>query len=145
MRMAELRKRPVVDLSSARRVARVADVAVDPATGRVVGLRLAKSEGGDWVDWSGVHGVGADAVTVSSLAALRSAGDAEKEALARTAKALKRRVLSDRGVELGTLRDLELDESTGVVAGVVLDDGRSLPGEALLGMGRYATVVAVGS
>ena len=141
MNLTEVRNRPVVDVSTARTVARVAGVAVDATTSRIVGFHLDRSEGGDWIDWSDVKALGNDALTVVDLTHLHAAGELEKDLAQRTTKAVGGLVLDDHGFALGRLSDLELDETSGAVTGVVVDSGAHFEGHELLGVGRYATVV----
>ena len=50
-------------------------------------------------------------------------------------------MLTDSGRELRNLVDLEIDPDTGQITAIKIGD-HSMPADALIGVGRYATVVA---
>jgi sporulation protein YlmC with PRC-barrel domain len=68
--------------------------------------------------------------------------EAERNLIDTTRSMLKRRVLTEHGVELDPLVDMEFDPETGNLEQLVLGDGTTLPADRLLGVGRYATVVS---
>ena len=132
--------RPVLDLSSATTIGRVDDVVVDASERRVVGFLLGKVTGtATWLTWDVMAALGADAITVNGVGDLQAAPDGTNGLKA--AKALGGRVLTDGGRELAALVDLDVDPTTGAVTALSLGD-RTLPAEALVGIGSYATVVA---
>jgi len=132
--------RPVLDLSTATTIGRVDDVVVDATARRVVGFLRGKVTGtATWLTWEAMTALGADAITIAGLGDLQVAPDGASGLKA--AKALGGRVLTDGGRELSTLVDLDVDPTTGDVTALSLGD-RTLPAEALLGVGSYATVVA---
>jgi sporulation protein YlmC with PRC-barrel domain len=51
------------------------------------------------------------------------------------------RVLTDQGLELAAIADVELDPATGHLVDLLLADGTTIEAAALLGIGRYATVI----
>lgn len=140
MRLADIHKHPVVDLSSATTVTHLADVAIDATTQRVLGFTVHKAvDGHDWLAWDRAHAVGADAATVSDTSAFTTVP--EGALLLKGSGALGRRVLSAEGVELGTLADVDVDPETGAVLTLILADGATVAAEDLLGVGSYATVI----
>ena len=139
--MTELVGRPVLDLATATTVGAVDDAIVDPATGQVVGFDLRKTPGKpSWLGWDHVKALGADAVTVPSVEAITEL-PAERGRLLRADKVIGGRVLTDQGVELAHLADVDLDPATGHVDSLLLADGGVVPAGDLLGIGHYATVV----
>ena len=141
MKFTELVGRPVLDLATATTIGTVNDAMVDPVTGRVVGFDLRKTPGkASWLGWDQVKAVGADAVTVDALDAVTEA-PADRGRLLRSGKIIGGRVLTDQGVALAHLVDVDLDPSTGQVDTLVLGDGATVASADLLGIGSYATVV----
>jgi uncharacterized protein YrrD len=136
MRFSECRKRPILDTATAQQVGRVDGFAVDAAGRCIHAVRVGKSHDGSVLPWEQVKGFGPDAVTVESASSVRRSDGGLDEAGDLTGT----RVLSERGFELGTVRDVEFDPSTGSLLELVLDQ-RSIPGDDLLGYGSYAVVV----
>jgi sporulation protein YlmC with PRC-barrel domain len=140
VRITDLNKRPVMDLSSATTVGRIDDVIIDPARGQLVGFELAKTPGqASYLAWDALRALGRDAVTIENVDALTSTPDTVAPPLKR-GKVMGGIVLTDHGLSLGNLVDVEFDPDTGAVTGLVIDD-RVLPGDCLLGIGHYAMVV----
>ncbi len=140
MRLADIHKHPVVDLSSATTVTHLADVAIDATTRQVLGFTLRKAvDGHDWLAWADVHALGTDAATVSDSQAFTAMPDGAL--LLKGSGALGRRVLSAEGVDVGNLADVDVEPETGAVITLVLADGTTVPAEDLLGVGSYATVI----
>jgi len=141
--MGEVAKHPVVDLSTATTLGQLSQAAVDGANRRIAGFTLRKSvPSGDWLAWERLTALGPDAATVADPSAITAPDERERALFDATKSMLKRRVLTEGGVELGPLADAEFDPSTGALTELVLGDGTVLPAERLLGVGRYATVVS---
>jgi uncharacterized protein YrrD len=136
MRFSECRKRPILDTATAQQVGRVDGFAVDAAGRRVHAVLVGKSRDGSVLPWEQVKGFGPDAVTIESSSVLRRSSGGLDDAGDLTGA----RVLSERGFELGAVRDVEFDPATGSLLELVLDQ-RSIPGDDLLGYGSYAVVV----
>ncbi|MCC5951394.1 MAG: PRC-barrel domain-containing protein [Acidimicrobiia bacterium] len=131
----------VVDTATAQTVGSLDHLVVDPTEARVVALVC----GARVVSWDDASGIGADVVTVERADLLREpADDLERAAVAGTSEPLGRRVISEDGVALGSVLDLEFDPETGTVERLVTDhtDEPEVDGSALLGIGSYAVVVA---
>jgi uncharacterized protein YrrD len=142
MRASEITKHPVLDVSSATTVGRIDDVVIDPADRQVLGFVLAKTAGkATWLAWDHLKALGRDAATIDSPDDLTEPPESAPPGL-KKGKVLGGRVLTDQGLELGTLADVEFDADSGLVAGLHLNTGRVLPGDSLRGVGSYATVVS---
>ncbi len=143
MLFSQVRKRDVVNTATATRVARVDGLVVLPGPARVALLRLGKVSGaGTLVSWGDLQGFGPDAVTVATDAVIRPArDDLERRAENNDLEILGKRVLTERGMELGTVTDVDFDPETGVVTSLVTKT-ETIPGQRLIGLGNYAVVVS---
>lgn len=143
MLFSQARKRDVVNTATATRVARVDGFVVLPGPARVALLRLGKASGaGTLLAWEDVQGFGPDAVTVAADTLIRPARDAwEKRAEDGDLEILGKRVLTERGMELGTVADVDFDPETGAVT-TLITKTETITGERLIGLGGYAVVVS---
>lgn len=143
MLFSEARKHDVVNTSTATRVARVDGFVVQPQPARVVLLRLGKtSTGSTLLAWEDIQGFGPDAVTVTDDAALRTAGDElEQRAQDKELEILGKRVLTERGMNIGAVTDVDFDPETGTVR-TLITSTESIEGDRLIGLGGYAVVVS---
>ena len=113
LRAGGLEGRPVVTLGG-ERVAEVKDVVFDSARGRLIGFSL-RSPGlfsrtrHDTLPWSTVHRLGPDAVMVAGEDAVRDVDSLVGEGVADDRNVLGNQVLTDTGVEIGTVVDVILD------------------------------------
>jgi sporulation protein YlmC with PRC-barrel domain len=139
MRLTDLTGRRVLDLATATTVGDVADFVIDPVARRVVGFQLAGVKGPrHWLSWEAMNSLGPDALTVDRDDVL---GEPPPNARGlRADKVLGGRVLTDSGRDLGNLVDLDIDPETGLLTALEVD-GASMPADALIGVGSYATVV----
>jgi uncharacterized protein YrrD len=143
MLFSKARKRPVVNTATATRVARVEGFVVLPGPPRVALLRLGKVSGvGTLVAWGDLQGFGPDAVTVATDAVIRPARD-ELEARAESngLEILGKRVLTELGMELGAVTDVDFDPATGEVTSLITKTD-TIAGQRLIGLGGYAAVVS---
>ncbi|MEO7194700.1 MAG: PRC-barrel domain-containing protein [Pseudonocardiaceae bacterium] len=112
LRASELAGRPVVTLGG-ELVAEIKDIVFERAGGRIAGFTL-RNPGlfsrsrKDSLPWSGVHGVGRDAVMVPDETVLISAKELAPRDQARKADVLEDRVLTDNGQDLGRVVDVVL-------------------------------------
>lgn len=137
-RLSEAVGTRVMSKASAQRVGKLERVVFDVPPRRVVAVQVG---GKDLVDWSAVSGLGTDAAVIESEEHLRPAADAREErALGGDLDWKGKRVLSDRGNELGTVTEIELDETSGAIEAVDTTGGRVGP-ERLLALGSYCLVV----
>jgi uncharacterized protein YrrD len=142
VRITDLNKRPVMDLSSATTVGRIDDVIIDPASRQLVGFELAKTPGkASYLAWDALRALGSDAVTIENVDALSATPNETAAPPLKRGKVMGGIVLTDQGFSLGNLADVEFDADSGAVTGLVIDDARVLPGDSLLGIGHYAMVV----
>jgi uncharacterized protein YrrD len=144
MLFSQARKRDVVNTATATRVARVDGFVVLPGPARVALLRLGKVSGaGTLLAWDDLQGFGPDAVTVATDAVIRPARDAlEQRAEDNDLEILGKRVLTERGMELGAVTDVDFDLETGAVI-TLITKTETIAGERLIGLGGYAVVVSV--
>lgn len=143
MLFSQARKRDVVDTATATRVARVDGFVVLPGPARVALLRMGKVRGaGTLLAWEDLQGFGPDAVTVATDAVIRPARDTlEQRAENNDLEILGKRVLTEHGMELGTITDVDFDPETGAVT-LLLTKTETIPGQRLIGLGNYAAVVS---
>lgn len=140
MNLSELAGRPVLDLATATNVGKVADFVIDPVTRRIVGFLLANVKGpASWLSWDAMNTLGADALTIDRHDVLTEPPEHGRGL--RAEKVIGGRVLTDAGRELRNLVDFEIEPETGQITALKIGD-HSIPADALIGVGRYATVVA---
>ena len=137
-RLSEAIGTRVMSKATAERVGKLERVVFDAPPRRVVAVQVS---GKGLVDWSAVSGLGTDAVVIESDDHIRPAADArEDRALGGALDWKGKRVLSDHGNEVGTVSDIELDETNGAIEAVETTDGRLSP-DRLLALGSYCLVV----
>jgi uncharacterized protein YrrD len=143
MLFSQARKRNVVNITTATRVARVDGFVVLPGPARVALLRLGKVSGaGTLLAWEDVQGFGPDAVTVATDAVIRPARDAvEQRAEDNDLEIMGKRVLTERGMEIGPVTDVDFDPETGAVTSLITKT-ETIDGRRLIGLGGYAVVVS---
>jgi sporulation protein YlmC with PRC-barrel domain len=143
MFFSQARKHNVVNTATATRVGRVNGFVVLPGPARVALLRLSKVSGaGTLLAWDDVQGFGPDAVTVATDAVIRPARDAlEQRAEDNDLEILGKRVLTEHGMELGPVTDVDFDPETGAVTSLITKT-ETIAGQRLIGLGGYAVVVS---
>lgn len=144
MLFSDARKSDVVNTGTATKVGRVDGFVVATGPARVALLRLGKVAGdGTLVSWEDVQGFGFDAVTVADASVIRvPSGEWEQRADSRELEIIGKRVLSERGDELGEITDVDFDPETGTVT-TFITGREAIGGDRLIGHGRYAAVVTV--
>lgn len=131
----------VVDTSTAGAVGKVSGFLVDPATRKVVALRLKKTDSGRMLRWGDITAFGTEAVTIAEVGVITET-DEELDALSGKAHGLlKKRVLTTGGDELGSVKDVGFDRENGDVTTIVINGAEDVAGERLVGIGSYAVVV----
>lgn len=141
MRFTECLGRDVVTTSDAATIGTVAGFVVDPSSSRVAALVV---DGGDQpiVAWEDLASFGQDVVTLESRSAARSPEPGiERRTVDGDVQVVGARVLTDAGVEVGHVGDVEFDQADGRVV-TVITDREQLDGGRLIGIGSYAVVVA---
>ena len=143
MLFSQARKHNVVNTATATRVGRVDGFVVLPGPARVALLRLSKVSGaGTLLAWEDVQGFGPDAVTVATDAVIRPARDAlEQRAEDHDLEILGKRALTEHGMELGPVTDVDFDPETGAVTSLITKT-ETIAGQRLIGLGGYAVVVS---
>ena len=141
MLLSELKDHPVMSLESANRIGRVAGAVIDPATRRVVALRLRKTSGdGDTLHWEDLTALGQDAVTVAGQRLVTSARGRAEALSGKEHELVGKRVLTSAGDEVGEVDDVDVDVESGSVTRLVTSEG-DVDGARLVGCGSYAVVV----
>jgi uncharacterized protein YrrD len=118
LRASELIGRPVVTLGG-ELIAEIKDVVFERAGGRIAGFTL-RNPGlfsrsrKDALPWTGVHGLGRDAVMVADETVFIPAKELAPRKQARKADVLHDRVLTDNGRDLGRVVDVVLYGGTGL-------------------------------
>ena len=128
--------KPVILRETAEQLGDVRFFAVDAAAHRVVAVVVAKGRSSVVIDWDQIQNVGPDAVIVDSS---REPTADDERAVSGALSPLEKRVLSDRGNELGTTTDVEIDDGGSIQTLHVAD--QAVDGTRLRGVGSYAVVV----
>ena len=128
--------KPVIHHETAEQSGRVRSIAIDPTNRMAIAVVTAEGRNSRVVEWTDVHSVGADAVIVNHV---RDVGPDEDRLVSGSQDPLKKRVLSDRGNEQGSVIDVIVDDS-GLVQSIDVD-GVSIAGTRLRGIGSYALVI----
>ncbi|MER5259803.1 PRC-barrel domain-containing protein [Streptomyces sp. NPDC002855] len=116
MLAAGLTKRPVVTLGG-EVVAQVKDTVFDAAGGQITGFTLAgrgllSGPLKQSLPWAGVHALGPDAVMIPAVEVLQARDAVVDRGEADTGQVRGARVLSDGGLELGTVLDAVVEGGT---------------------------------
>ena len=133
----------VMDLTTAETVGTVATCTVAPSPARIAGLRLkTRGRGHRTLEWSNVQSFGPDTVAVDEPGRIRDEKTMDPGDHAHPAHdPLGKAVLTETGLNKGSVRDIEFDEQTGRISRLVTDE-EQIPGDELLAVGSYAVVVA---
>ncbi|MFD7406206.1 PRC-barrel domain-containing protein [Streptomyces sp. NPDC059866] len=137
MFFSKTRGLPVITAGEAASLGTVADLTIDAHTASVAYLRLSGTSGhADALAWNAVEAVGPDAVIVHS----RIAAEAAPDKAPVHHEALGIRVLTEHGVEHGTVKDIAFAPTSGRILTLYTALGE-ISGDRLLGLGSYALVV----
>jgi uncharacterized protein YrrD len=140
VKVAEVITREVLDLESASVIGRVHDAILDPSTRAIVGFTLRGVPGrNDWLAWENIVAIGTDALTVESVRTLSE--QPTEGRMIYGDNVVGGRVLSDHGLALEKIADVEFDPKTGQLTTLTLADGRIVSADDLLGSGTYATML----
>ncbi|MCC9711910.1 MULTISPECIES: PRC-barrel domain-containing protein [unclassified Streptomyces] len=137
---SQAKGRDIVGLSTAETLATVTGLAITVSPARIAALRVKTKNPGTLVTWNHVQAFGPDAITVRSADDIQTEDDTKTPA-DKKHDPLGKRVLTETGHDLGTLQDIEFDETTGHIQRLILA-GQDVEGERLLGAGSYAVIVA---
>ncbi|QTD99830.1 PRC-barrel domain-containing protein [Streptomyces cyanogenus] len=127
---------PVITADDATSVGKVADLTVDAHDATVAAVRLSGAADRAELAWSAVEAVGPDAVIVRS----RVTAEQGQDRVPAHHRALGSRVLTEHGVEHGTVRDIAFDPVSGRILTLYTALGE-IAGARLMGLGSYAMVV----
>lgn len=142
MRFKEAEGMAVVSTATAKTVAKVDRLLVDPQTRRVAGLVLKKVEGeGEAIAWEDLRAFGRDVVTVDGVERVGPLEGRLEELADKHRRLVGKRLLEESGTELGEVKEVEFDPATGEVT-ALLTKTDEVAGSRLLGVGSYAVVVA---
>jgi uncharacterized protein YrrD len=132
----------VLSRATAEQLGTLRHVVVDLASRRIVALHVGgRRKRAQFVDWERIVGFGPDAIVVEGDDALRGpAGDDEVAVGSGKRPVVGQLALSDRGDGMGPVRDLEFDEGSGALLGVVTEDG-TLAAERLRAIGSYCVIL----
>ncbi len=142
IRLSQLKGQRVLTQNGAQNVGSIRRLLLDPATSAVVAAELEGVIGTDTLlEWSSVASIGRDAVMVESADSVRGPQtDAEQRLVAGELDLQGKQVLDEGGDALGPLDDMEFDEITGRLAGLVVP-GHALPLDRVLAVGPDAIIV----
>ena len=142
IRLTQLRGQRVITKAGAQQLGSIRRLLVDAQSGTVVSAELEGASGAETIlDWSSVATVGRDAVMVESAESVRGPrSEIEQRLGAGDLDLLGKLVLDESGDSLGTLEDIEFDETTGRLAQLFVP-GHSLPLERLVAIGPDAVIV----
>ena len=133
--------RKVISRVSAKELGAVSHLLVDVQRQQIDAVVMGRGKRAELVRWAQLSGFGPDAVMVGDEGALRPpADDREHAAVDGRLELVGKRVLSERGNELGKLDDVTFDGGTGALQELLIGD-RRLPAASLLGSGSYAVVL----
>jgi uncharacterized protein YrrD len=133
--------RKVVSRATAIELGAVSRLLVNVEQHRIEAVVSGRGKKAQLLDWANVSGFGPDAVMIVDEGALRApADDRETAAADGKLELVGRRVLSERGNELGQIEDVTFDADTGALEDLLIGD-RRLPAGSLLGSGSYAAVL----
>jgi sporulation protein YlmC with PRC-barrel domain len=133
--------RKVLSRASAQELGSVDHLLLDAHRPQITAVIIGKGKRAQLVDWDHLSGFGPDAVMVRDEGALRPpADDRERAAADGKLELVGKRVLTEKGNELGPVDDVIFDPETGALATLRIGD-REVPADCLLGSGSYAIVV----
>ncbi|WP_225823389.1 PRC-barrel domain-containing protein [Streptomyces naphthomycinicus] len=137
MLFTQTRGLPVITAEEAATLGTVDALTIDARTRSVACLRLSGAPKDRAVlGWGAVEAVGHDAVIVRSRVAVGAGPDEVPE----HRDAVGSRVLTEYGVEHGTVKDVGYDPGTGKILTLYTALG-DIAGDDLIGLGTYAVVV----
>lgn len=130
-RVSEIVGKPIVSAATGEKAGDIADVLIDPTATHLVGLVVGGGLLGSEhvLPYRDVQAVGKDAVVARTTDGLLDASEWRDQHIAasRSSALRNRRVITSTGRELGTVKDLRMDERTGAVEGYEVATG-GLPG-----------------
>ncbi|MFE0730127.1 PRC-barrel domain-containing protein [Streptomyces antibioticus] len=143
MLLSKAQGEAVMDLTSAETLGTVTACTIAPSPARIAGLRLKTGgRGHHTLVWEDVRSFGPDAVAVEGAERIRDEKDIDPgDPASATHDPLGKAVLTETGLEKGTVIDVEFDERSGHIRHLLTAE-EQIPGDDLMGVGSYAVVVA---
>jgi sporulation protein YlmC with PRC-barrel domain len=144
---SEIIKLPVLSIQDGTSVEKIARLAVNPANKAVEYLAFA---GTPWYEppwvlpWSKLKAVGRDLITIKSRKDMAQVNDGLRQQLAKTVDVIGAEVIDASGRLCGTVADFEIDEVTGELRKLDLEDGGILDAGAIVTLGAQVIVVEGG-
>jgi uncharacterized protein YrrD len=136
MRIDELKDKPVMSIASGTKLGSVHDALLDDSYLQIAALVIGGGGlfGGhkQAVAYGAIHGIGPDAVMVSGEDAVQEIGDASPLRTAHAFDAIQQQVMSESGVNLGHVVEMEFEPQTGALTSLCFaaqDDTTSGEGE----------------
>jgi uncharacterized protein YrrD len=119
MRIEELKDKPVMSIASGTKLGSVHDFLLDDSYLQIAALVIGGGGlfGGhkQAVAYSAIHGIGPDAVMVSGEDAVQEVEDASPLGTAHGFDAIHQQVMSESGVNLGRVVEMEFEPQTGAM------------------------------
>ena len=142
MTFSAARGTAVVAIDSGETVGRVDRIVLDPVEARVGSIRLDNTSSDvRFLSWREIVDFDDDAVTIPTVDVLRLPDGPREDGCRSAFRTRGKTTLTDDGVVLGEVADIEFDRADGRVTALVLDDGSRVEGGRLRGVGPHAVVV----
>lgn len=144
MKASELYHRPIVSLNNGVTVGEVADLTLDATHTQVGRLVLTGHNGNSVVPFAAVRNIGKDAVTIDDSLFVQAPSDKNDITERGISTLTGISVMNQDGAIVGTVDDLEFDESNGRIAALLVHRGgmlgiggahEAVPASAIRGVG----------
>ena len=127
MKFKELKNKPVVAVAHADKIGYIGDILLDLKDQQVAGFKVDMRgfmKGHRDLPWRDIQSIGGDAVTVAAPDSVKDVDVVpDLESMTHGEKVLRSRVMSESGDQVGTVADVEFDEKTGAIGGIILSGG----------------------
>lgn len=138
MRWTDILGHDVIDTTTAESVGKIKGLVADPQATSIAGIVVEDRV----VSWSDASGIGADALTLGGPDLLHEpSSELELRAVEGAGDPIGKRVITENGVEIGKVDDIDVDADTGAIREVILADDE-IKGARLVGIGSYAVMVS---
>jgi sporulation protein YlmC with PRC-barrel domain len=143
----EIKELPVLSIQDGINIKKVNRLAINPETRKVDYLCF---DGTLWYEapwvtpWSKLRAVGRDMITIKSKKDLVQVTDELRKALARTVEVIGSEVMDSSGKFGGKVADVVIDEATGDLRKIILEDGSTLDNSAIVTIGAAIVITETG-
>jgi uncharacterized protein YrrD len=143
----EIRELPVLSIQDGANVEKVLHLAVNPASKKVEYVALA---GAPWYEtppvmpWSKIKAVGRDMITIKSKKDLVQVSEDIRKALAKSVEVIGADVIDSSGQICGKVADYAVDEASGALGKLYLDDGGELDAATVVTISATTVVTDAG-